>query len=121
MLMQSTDVLRNDGSGDMLDGFAVANQFQVPIPADLDMAESCALIFKLRHKRTSTETIVSRCWAPLELRDILHQHGMQNVTIGLYQKPTDLRRIKMHVQGQQSKLVLQVQPAFLVETDVVTL
>ena len=119
--MQSTNVLRNDGSGDLLDVFAVANQFQVPIPADLDLATSCALIFKLRHKRTHKETIVSRCWAPLELRDILHQHGMQNVTIGLYQKPTDLRRIKMHVQGQQSKLVLQVQPGFLVEADVVML
>jgi len=103
---QATPAL--SGSSNDLDSFAINKQFEVPIPDDGALAASCAMIFKLRHLQKRTGAAVSRCWAPLELRDILHQSGTQNVTVGLYQKPTDLKRKRMNMEGKQSKLVLQV-------------
>jgi len=103
---QATPAL--SGSSTDLDSFAINKQFEVPIPDDGALAASCAMIFKLRHLQKRTGAAVSRCWAPLELRDILHQSGTQNVSVGLYQKPTDLKRKRMNLEGKQSKLVIQV-------------
>lgn len=105
---QATNVLSVTSNTDDLDSFIINKAFEVPIPDDGALASSCAMIFKLRHLQKRTGAPVSRCWAPVELRDILHQSGTQNVTVGLYQKPTDLKRKRMRLEGKQSKLVLQV-------------
>eukprot|EP00658_Telonema_sp_P-2_P025208 TRINITY_DN2014_c0_g1_i6.p1 TRINITY_DN2014_c0_g1~~TRINITY_DN2014_c0_g1_i6.p1 ORF type:complete len:1053 (+),score=283.33 TRINITY_DN2014_c0_g1_i6:152-3310(+) len=90
------------------DAFLVDQSFVVPIPDDPALASSCALIFKLRQLQKRTGQPNSRCWVPLELRDIIHVQGTQSVTLSLYQKPTDLKRRRMHPEGKQSKLVLKV-------------
>eukprot|EP00656_Telonema_subtile_P013236 TRINITY_DN16713_c0_g1_i14.p1 TRINITY_DN16713_c0_g1~~TRINITY_DN16713_c0_g1_i14.p1 ORF type:complete len:838 (+),score=208.03 TRINITY_DN16713_c0_g1_i14:263-2776(+) len=90
------------------DTFVINQKFVVPVPDDGALAGSCALIFKLRQLQKRTGAPNSRCWVPLELRDVLHQHGLQSVSLSLYQKPTDLKRKRMFPEGKQSKIVFKI-------------